>query len=97
MMRSPPEYFPRLKHDHLALKLNGKDDRLTTKDFRTFASTARLKAANSEDVIEKTIAQVRHAVDKGNRHIPRLADYGPTGKQMSEQMLELIRSRVKNF
>jgi serine/threonine-protein kinase HipA len=87
--------FPGLKHDHMALKLNGKDDRLHAKDFRTFASTARLKAADSEAVIEKTFAQVRHATD--GTSLPPLAEYGPTGKQMAEQMLELVRSRVTNF
>jgi serine/threonine-protein kinase HipA len=87
--------FPGLKHDHMALKLNGKDDRLTAKDFRTFASTARLKAANSESVIEKTVVQVRHAIDGTSP--PPLAEYGPNGEQMAEQMVEFIRSRVKNF
>src|SRR6185295_2895518 len=36
--------FPKLKHDHLALKLNGKDDNLRRADFQTLATTAGLRA-----------------------------------------------------
>jgi serine/threonine-protein kinase HipA len=87
--------FPGLKHDHMALKLNGKDDRLNAKDFRTFASTARLKAADADGVIDNTLAQVGSALDRIS--LPPLAEYGPNGKQITNQMLELVRSRVSSF
>ena len=87
--------FPGLKHDRMALKLNGKDDRLSAKDFRAFARTARLKAADADAVIENTLREVRQAGDRIS--LPARADYGPNGKEMTEQMLEIIRSRVTSF
>lgn len=87
--------FPGLKHDHMALKLNGKDDRLNAKDFRTFARTARLTAADADTVIETMLDQVRRAVDR--ILLPAIPEYGPHGKRMADQMLEVIRARVANF
>ena len=45
--------FPRLEHDRLALKLNGKDDKLRRADFRAFAATAGLKAAEADAAIDQ--------------------------------------------
>jgi serine/threonine-protein kinase HipA len=87
--------FPRLKHDHMALKLNGKDDRLNAKDFQTFARTARLKAADADTVIETMLNRVRQILDRIS--LPALAQYGPEGHQIAGQMLETIRARVANF
>jgi serine/threonine-protein kinase HipA len=87
--------FPGLKNDHMALKLNGKDDRLHAKDFRTFARTARLKAADADAAIEAVLDRVGQAI--GQISLPELAAYGPNGKQMAEQMLEMVRSRLKSF
>jgi serine/threonine-protein kinase HipA len=80
--------FPGLKHDHVALKLNGKDDQLRAKDFRTFARTARLNAAEADAVIEDMLGQVRQAVSRIS--LPALAEYGPNSKQMAEQTFEII-------
>ena len=87
--------FPGLKHDHMALKLNGKDDRLHAQDFRTFARTARLTAADADTVLDNMLAQVGRAVNRIS--LPALADYGPNGRQMAEQMLEVVRSRSTSF
>jgi serine/threonine-protein kinase HipA len=87
--------FPGLKHDHMALKLNGKDDRLHAKDFRTFSRTARLTATDADAAIDNMIGQVGQAVDRIS--LPALAEYGPNGKTMEEQMFEIIRSRVTSF
>src|SRR5271170_3156760 len=87
--------FPGLKHDHMALKLNGKDDRLHAKDFRTFSRTARLTATDADAAIDNMIGQVGQAVDRIS--LPALAEYGPNGKKMEEQMFEIIRSRVTSF
>ena len=80
--------FPGLKHDHMALKLNGKDDRLHAKDFRTFASTARLKAP--KPMVLSTIRLLRSGSAIDRISLPPLAEYGPNGKQMANQMLELF-------
>lgn len=87
--------FPGLKHDHMALKLNGKDDRLRAKDFRTFARTVRLTAADADAAIDTMLEEVARAIDQTS--LPVLAEYGPNGKQMAEQMLEIVRSRLTSF
>ncbi len=87
--------FPGLKHDHMALKLNGKDDQLRAKDFRTFARTVRLNAAAADVAIEDMLGQVGQAV--GRIYLPSLAEYAPNGKQMAEQTFEIIRSRLSSF
>lgn len=43
--------FPGLAGDRMALKLNGKDDRLTRQDFLTLARTIDLQAAQAEAII----------------------------------------------
>ena len=40
--------FPGLAGDHMALKLNGKDDRFTRQDFMTLARTIDLRAGEAE-------------------------------------------------
>jgi serine/threonine-protein kinase HipA len=87
--------FPGLKHDRMALKLNGKDDRLNAKDFRSFARTARLKATDADAIIDNTLAQVGQAVERIS--LPALSAYGPNGRQLVEQMFEIIHLRVMSF
>jgi serine/threonine-protein kinase HipA len=87
--------FPRLKQDRLALKLNGKDDKLRRADFRALANTARLKAGDADAVIDGLLGQLGPAVDRIT--LPVLGDCGPSGKEMAEQMLEIVRSRLSSF
>jgi serine/threonine-protein kinase HipA len=87
--------FPRLRQDHMALKLNGKDDRLRRADFQTFARTARLKAADADVVVDRMIEDLGKAVN--DLALPVLPDYGPDGKKMAEDMLEIVRARVSSF
>src|SRR5258708_4917825 len=90
-----PRVFPRLKQDRMALKLNGKDDRLRRRDFQTFARTARLKAGDADTVIERMIEDLGKAAD--GVALPILPEYGPNGKKMAEDMLAIVRSRVSSF
>ena len=87
--------FPGRKQDHMALKLNGRDDRLHAKDFGSFARTARLKAADAARAIDSMLDQVGQAV--GRISLPVLMEYGANGKPMVEQTLEIIRSRLNSF
>jgi len=41
------------------------------------------------------LSQVGQAVERIS--LPVLAGHGPNGKQMAEQMLEIIRSRLNSF
>lgn len=51
--------FPKLKHDHLALKLSGKDDRLRRADFHALAATAGLRAGYVEAAINDLLLRPR--------------------------------------
>ena len=56
--------FPHLKHDRLALKLNGKDDNLRRADFRAFATTAGLKAADADAAIDEMSGRLTEAIGR---------------------------------
>lgn len=58
--------FPGLAGDRMALKLNGKDDRLSRKDFIALARTIDLPVARAEVLISETTARLGKAA-------PRLA------------------------
>lgn len=47
--------FPKLKHDRLALKLSGKDNRLRRADFLALAATAGLRAGDAEAAINEVL------------------------------------------
>ena len=68
---------------------------LRAKDFQTFARTARLKSTDADAAIDEMLGQVGQAV--GRISLPALAEYGPNGKQMADQMLETILSRATSF
>jgi serine/threonine-protein kinase HipA len=87
--------FPNLTRDRMALKLNGKDDNLRRADFQTFARTARVKAADADAIVDRTIADLGKAVNEVA--LPALPEYGPNGRRMAEEMLKIVRSRISSF
>jgi serine/threonine-protein kinase HipA len=87
--------FPNLAHDRMALKLNGKDDKLRRADFKTVATRASLKAATADEIIDELIAALKNAVDKVN--LPVLAHYGPDGQAVASQVLDIVRGRLAGF
>jgi serine/threonine-protein kinase HipA len=54
--------FPGLAGDRMALKLNGKDDRLIPGDFLTLARTIELPLARAEEAMASVAAAMREAV-----------------------------------
>jgi serine/threonine-protein kinase HipA len=58
--------FPRLANDRLALKLNGKDDGLRRRDFRAFARTAGISAADAHAAADAMLSSLTRAL-KGIR------------------------------
>lgn len=84
--------FPRLQHDHLALKMNGKDDDLDRTDFRAFAATIGLKAAEAEAAIDDMGARLAGAVDR--IRLPAGLTYGEGGQVAAEELLRLCRGRI---
>jgi serine/threonine-protein kinase HipA len=87
--------FPRLKHDHLALKLNGKDDRLHRADFRAFAGTAGLKISDADAVMDEMLERMNEAVDRIT--LPKVLEYGAEGEKILTQLIDICRSRIEGF
>jgi len=79
----------------LALKLNGKDDKLRRADFRVFASTAGLKAADADAAIDQMLRQLTDAV--GRVALPEALEYGEAGEKMATQILDICRRRIEAF
>jgi len=87
--------FPRLQTDRMALRMNGKDDRLRRADFKTFASTAGLKAADADTAIDELVSTLSRTLD----HIelpPPLDDASP-GAKIAKRMRSIVRERIEGF
>ncbi|HUP34139.1 MAG TPA: HipA domain-containing protein [Candidatus Limnocylindria bacterium] len=87
--------FPRLRRDRMALKLNGKDDRLRRADFRALASTAGLKAGDADAAIEHMSQRMKEAT--GRIWLPELLGSGTEAGTMVARMLEMVRTRIESF
>ena len=87
--------FPRLKRDRLALKMNGKDDRLRRADFRALASSAGVKSKDAERAMDEMIESLKHAAD--NAALPKPLRYSPGSKAMAGEMLDIVRLRIESF
>lgn len=87
--------FPRLERDRMALKLNGKDDRLRRSDFKAFASIAALKAADADTAIDELVTALSRALD--HLELPSPLSDGSQGAKMAEQMRAIVRERIEGF
>jgi serine/threonine-protein kinase HipA len=85
--------FPKLKHDRLALKLNGKDDNLRRADFRALAITAGLRASNADETIDQVISNIGRVV--GSIGLPQGIAPTADGQKIIEEMLEICRTRAE--
>lgn len=84
--------FPRLENDRMALKLNGKDERLRRADFLRFAATAGITAraatAAMDELVEKLGAGLNQIV------LPNVPNLEAEITAKAEQMLDLCRTRL---
>lgn len=87
--------FPRLERDRMALKLNGKDDRLRRSDFRALAATIGIKAASADKAIDELAAALRTALDRQTIPAPVLS--GSPGAAAAAQMCALVRERLDDL
>jgi len=87
--------FPRLEHDRMALKLNGKDERLKRADFLAVAATAGLRASDTHAAIDDVLDRMRTAVAAIT--LPVLPGYGPSGEAAVARTLEICRKRIATF
>jgi len=87
--------FPRLEHDRMALKLNGKDERLKRADFLAVAAIAGLRASDANAAIDDMLERMRAAVAAIT--LPNLPSYGPSGEAAVTRMMEICQDRITSF
>jgi serine/threonine-protein kinase HipA len=87
--------FPRLQHDRVALKLNGKDERLKRADFLAVSAIAGLRPSDTNAAIDDVLERMRTAVDTVT--LPKLSGYGPSGEAAVARTLEICRERISAF
>ena len=87
--------FPRLEHDRMALKLNGKDASLHRADFLKLASTAGIRVSDAEAIIDETIHRLGQAVEEVR--LPELPTHKTEATAIAEKMLDICRSQVEHF
>ncbi len=87
--------FPRLENDRMALKLNGKDERLKRADFLAVSASAGLRASDTNAAIDDVLDRMRAAVAAIT--LPLLPGYGPSGEAAVTRTLEICRERIDKF
>jgi len=79
----------------MALKLNGKDDRLKRADFRALAATGGLKAADAEAAIDDLLQQTANVVDRIT--LPKAIEQTADAGRVVKEMLEIFQNRIRSF
>jgi serine/threonine-protein kinase HipA len=87
--------FPKLKHDRLALKLNGKDDNLRRADFQALATTAGVRAGDAEVALESVLQRLRGAID--SIALPKDIELTDETWKMTAEVLDLCRQRIEGM
>jgi serine/threonine-protein kinase HipA len=87
--------FPQLKHDRLALKLNGKDDNLRRTDFRALAVTAGLRSSDADSSIDQMLESIRGALSRIT--LPKIARPHSDAEDIMKEMLAIIRTRMEKL
>ena len=87
--------FPGLDHDRMALKLAGKDEGLTLRDFETLALTIELPARMARDVIEQLRSALAAAID--TVALPDLVRADSKASATAAAVLDIARSRVEKM
>lgn len=87
--------FPNLRHDHLALKLNGKDDRMRRADFLALAANAGLKSADTNTAIDGMLQRLTDAIKL--TALPRSIEFPPSFPKITAEVLETCSARIVHF
>lgn len=87
--------FPGLAGDRMALKLNGKDDRLTARDFLELARTIDLPAARAEAALTEVASAVRQAAP--TLRLPALARATEAARTAEERVKVIVLERAGTF
>ena len=84
--------FPRLARDRMALKLNGKDDRLLRADFKALAATAGVSAGDADAAIDDLVGRLSGALQVIALP-PLVATDSPAGAAAA-QMKQIVSERI---
>lgn len=84
--------FPGLQHDRMAMKLNGKDDRLKKADFLKASATLGLRASDAEAAMSSIIERLSSVVDEAA--LPDQIASGRRGENAIAKMLETCGERI---
>ncbi len=87
--------FPNLKHDRMALKLNGRDDGLRRADFRALAANAGLTGLEADAAIDHLLNSMKGAVDR--IALPGKIARSADANKVVAEMLELCLNRIRAF
>ncbi|BBD41083.1 phosphatidylinositol kinase (plasmid) [Aminobacter sp. Y103A] len=87
--------FPGLASDRMALKLSGKDERLTPRDFLTLARTIELPIAHAEETMANVAAATRKAADALS--LPKIARDREGAKSAEERVKVIAAERCGAF
>ncbi len=102
MVRFAPLYdavttrvFPGLGGDRMALKLNGKDDRLTRHDFLALARTIGLTVGDAEAAIGELAGHLSECTK--TLRLPAFAAESEAAKTAQDKVIALVRDRCAVF
>lgn len=84
--------FPGLEHDRMALKLDGKDDRLRRADFLRMAATAGIPTREADAAMDELVTHLAAGLDQ--IVLPDVPNLDAELTARAEQMLELCRERL---
>lgn len=87
--------FPRLERDRMALKVNGKDERLKRSDFRAMGDVAGLQAAAADAAIDEMLEHFSAAL--ASVALPEGLAYAPEGRAAVARMKALCQERLESF
>jgi serine/threonine-protein kinase HipA len=87
--------FPRLARDRMALKLNGKDDRLRRADFKALAATAGLRALDADAAIDELVSALARALD-GLGPVPLVEPDSPAA-DAAAAVRALVKERLESL
>jgi serine/threonine-protein kinase HipA len=86
--------FPNLQHDHMALKITGKDERLKRADFKRFSATAGIPAAAADAAMDELLAALARGLEQ---LAPPPLTEGSAGAARAALMLGIVRERLDTF
>jgi serine/threonine-protein kinase HipA len=87
--------FPSLQNDHMALKINGKDERLKRNDFKRFAATAGIPVTTADSAMDELVAALARGLE--DLVLPEPLENGSVGAERAARMRQIVRERLATF